>query len=62
MFPALLLNYLGQGSYLLSGAPIAEGLLFYSLTPQAVLYPMVALATVATIIASQSLDLRAPFR
>lgn len=55
VFPALLLNYLGQGSYMLSGAPIAEGLLFYSLTPRAVLYPMVALATVATIIASQSL-------
>ncbi len=55
VFPALLLNYLGQGSYLLSGAPIRQGLLFYSMTPQAALYPMVALATAATIIASQSL-------
>jgi KUP system potassium uptake protein len=55
VFPALLLNYLGQGSYLLSGEPIREGLLFYSMTPHAALYPMVSLATLATIIASQSL-------
>jgi KUP system potassium uptake protein len=55
VFPALIVNYLGQGSYLLSGAPVANGLLFYSLTPHAALYPMVALATMATVIASQSL-------
>jgi KUP system potassium uptake protein len=55
VFPALLLNYLGQGGYLLSGAPVRQGLLFYSMTPQVALYPMVALATAATIIASQSL-------
>lgn len=55
VFPALLLSYLGQGAYLLSGAPIAQGLLFFSLTPHWALYPMVALATVSTIIASQSL-------
>ena len=29
VFPALLLNYLGQGAYLLSGAPVAGGKLFY---------------------------------
>ncbi len=55
VFPALLLNYLGQGSYLLSGAPVRQGLLFYSMTPEGALYPMVALATAATVIASQSL-------
>ena len=55
VFPALLFNYLGQGAYLLSGAPVVGGMLFYSLTPRPLLYPMVALATVATIIASQSL-------
>jgi KUP system potassium uptake protein len=55
VFPALLLNYLGQGAYLLSGAPVTGGMLFYSMTPAALLYPMVALATFATIIASQSL-------
>jgi KUP system potassium uptake protein len=55
VYPALLLNYLGQGAYLLSGAPVAGGKLFYSLVPQTLLYPMVLLATVATIIASQAL-------
>ena len=55
VFPALLLNYLGQGAYLLSGAPLAGNMLFYSLAPTGWLYPMVALATAATIIASQSL-------
>jgi KUP system potassium uptake protein len=54
-FPALLLIYLGQGSFLLSGAPVRQGLLFYSMTPESALVPMVALATMATIIASQSL-------
>ena len=55
VYPALLLNYLGQGAYLLSGAPVAGGKLFYSLVPPGMLYPMVLLATVAAIIASQSL-------
>jgi KUP system potassium uptake protein len=55
VYPALLLNYLGQGAYLLSGAPIAGGKLFFSLVPPALLLPMVLLATVATVIASQAL-------
>jgi len=55
VYPALLLNYLGQGAYVLSGAPVAAGKLFYSMVPQALLYPMVLLATVATVIASQAL-------
>ena len=55
VYPALLLNYLGQGAYVLSGAPIAGGKLFYSLVPQPMLYPMVLLATAATVIASQGL-------
>jgi KUP system potassium uptake protein len=55
VYPALLLNYLGQGAYLLSGAPVAGGKLFYSLIPPAMLHPMVLLATAAAIIASQSL-------
>ena len=55
VYPALLLNYLGQGSFLLSGAPIAGGKLFYSLVPPPLLYPMVLLAITATIIASQAL-------
>ena len=55
VYPALLLNYLGQGAYLLSGVPVAGGKLFYSMVPEAWLYPMVLLATLATIIASQAL-------
>ena len=55
VYPALLLNYLGQGAYLLSGAPIVGGKIFYSLVPPALLYPMILLATAATVIASQAL-------
>ena len=55
VYPALLLNYLGQGAFLLTGTPIAGGKLLYSLVPQSILYPMILLAIVATIIASQAL-------
>jgi KUP system potassium uptake protein len=55
VYPALLLNYLGQGAYLLTGAPVAGNKLFYSLVPSSILFPMVLLATVATVIASQAL-------
>jgi len=55
VYPSLILNYLGQGAYLLSGAPVAGGKLFFSLAPPALLYPLVALATVASVIASQAL-------
>jgi KUP system potassium uptake protein len=55
VYPALLLNYLGQGAYMLSGAPLAGGKLFYSLVQPQLLYPMVLLATAATVIASQAL-------
>ena len=61
VYPALLLNYLGQVAYVLSGSPIAGGKLFYSLVPQPMLYPMVLLATAATVIASQGL-FPPPFR
>jgi KUP system potassium uptake protein len=53
--PALLLNYLGQGAYLIGGSPVASGNLFFSLVPAPLLYPMVLLATAATVIASQAL-------
>ncbi len=52
-FPALVLNYFGQGALLLSN-PAAAPLLFYALVPGWLHYPMVALATLATIIASQA--------
>ncbi len=54
-FPALLLNYLGQGAQLLSGAEVPGGKLFYSLVPSSFLLPTVVLATFATIVASQAL-------
>lgn len=55
VFPALLLNYFGQGAYLLSGGNVAHENIFFSLVPRDLLYPMVLLATLATIIASQAL-------
>ncbi len=51
--PALLLNYFGQGALLLSD-PTAAVSPFYSMAPRALLIPMVALSTCATIIASQA--------
>ncbi|MGA3064378.1 MAG: KUP/HAK/KT family potassium transporter [Methylocystis sp.] len=55
VFPALLLNYLGQGAHLLGGAPIVAGKLFYSLAPAPLVAPLVILATLATVVASQAL-------
>ena len=55
VFPALLLNYLGQGAFMLSGQAVPGNHLFYALVPQPLLLPMVVLATGATIIASQAL-------
>jgi len=53
VFPALLLNYFGQGALLL-GDPGALENPFYRLVPEWGLYPLVALASLATIIASQA--------
>jgi KUP system potassium uptake protein len=53
VFPALVLNYFGQGAVLL-GNPGALENPFYHLAPEWGLYPLVALAAVATIIASQA--------
>jgi len=53
VFPTLVLNYFGQGAVLL-GNPAALEHPFYRLVPEWGLYPLVALATVATIIASQA--------
>ena len=52
-FPALVLNYFGQGALLLSH-PSDAPFLFYALVPSWAHYPMVALAALATIIASQA--------
>ena len=53
VFPALLVNYLGQGALLL-GNPAALENPFYRLAPEWALYPLVILASIATIIASQA--------
>lgn len=55
VYPALLLNYFGQGAYLLSGKEVLANNIFYSMVPKMFLFPMVILATFATIIASQAL-------
>ena len=54
VFPALLLNYCGQGALLLSDTA-ARANPFYALVPRPLLIPSVVLATAATIIASQAL-------
>ncbi|MCC6471155.1 MAG: potassium transporter Kup [Alphaproteobacteria bacterium] len=53
VFPALMLNYFGQGALLLTNPAAIENP-FYLMAPSWALYPMVALATLATIIASQA--------
>jgi KUP system potassium uptake protein len=53
VFPALMLNYFGQGAVLL-GNPGALEHPFYRLAPEWGLYPLVGLASLATIIASQA--------
>ena len=53
-FPALALNYAGQGALALVDARALDNP-FYLLVPAVALYPMVAIATAATIIASQAL-------
>ena len=54
VMPALALNYFGQGGLLLADSRAVENP-FYLLAPGWAHYPMVAFATVATVIASQSI-------
>ncbi|WP_249729538.1 MULTISPECIES: potassium transporter Kup [unclassified Chelatococcus] len=53
VFPALVLNYFGQGALVLSN-PAAADNPFYRMVPEALLVPFICLATLATIIASQA--------
>ncbi|HMM67787.1 MAG TPA: potassium transporter Kup [Dokdonella sp.] len=53
VLPCLMLNYLGQGALVLSDPSTAENP-FYKLVPAALLIPMIILATMATIVASQA--------
>lgn len=54
-FPALLLNYFGQGAVLLRKGADAVANPFFELVPDALIYPMVGLAVIASVIASQAL-------
>jgi KUP system potassium uptake protein len=54
VFPSLILNYAGQAALVLGGAP-TDGNIFFRLCPDVLLLPLILLATVATIIASQSI-------
>ena len=53
VLPALMLNYLGQGALVLRDAAAVKNP-FYLLAPPALLIPLVVLATIATVIASQA--------
>jgi KUP system potassium uptake protein len=53
VLPALLINYFGQGALVLSN-PAAIDEPFYRLVPEFLLLPLVAMATLATTIASQA--------
>lgn len=52
--PSLILNYFGQGALLLSNPEAAHNP-FYRLAPEWALYPLVVLATMAAVIASQAI-------
>ncbi|MGE0526832.1 MAG: potassium transporter Kup [Bdellovibrionales bacterium] len=54
VFPALIINYLGQGALLIQDPSAAENP-FFKLAPPWALYPVVVVATLASIIASQAL-------
>ena len=54
VFPALLLNYFGQGALVLRN-PAAIANPFYLLAPRWFLYPLLVIATLAAIVASQAL-------
>jgi KUP system potassium uptake protein len=54
VFPSLILNYAGQAALVLEGAP-TDGNIFFRLCPAPLLIPLIVLATIATIIASQSI-------
>ena len=54
VFPCLLMNYFGQGAAIMTDASVRANP-FYSLAPSMLQYPLLLLATMAAIIASQAL-------
>lgn len=55
VFPALIINYFGQGALLLEAGAEAVKNPFYGLVPKFLLLPMIGLAAFATVVASQAL-------
>ena len=55
VMPALVLNYFGQGAMLLAAPAERSSNPFYEMAPAWALYPLIVLATAATVIASQAL-------
>ncbi len=55
VLPALVLNYWGQGAFLLENPQLVDQKFFFLMGPEALKLPLVILATMATIIASQAL-------
>jgi KUP system potassium uptake protein len=55
VFPALIINYFGQGAIILEKGNAALANPFYGLAPSSFLYPLILIATLATVIASQAL-------
>ena len=55
VYPALLLNYLGQGAFVMGGGKVLGNNLFFSMVPPGLALPTVGLAALATVIASQAL-------
>jgi len=53
VIPALILNYFGQGALILHNSEAVKNP-FYLLAPEWMLYPLIILATLATVIASQA--------
>jgi KUP system potassium uptake protein len=54
VLPSLVVNYFGQGGLILHSAEAAANP-FYLMAPRSLLYPLIALATIAAVIASQAL-------
>jgi KUP system potassium uptake protein len=54
VFPSLLLNYFGQGAYLIANGPAAGANPFFTMQPDWFQLPFVILTTAATVIASQA--------
>ena len=55
VLPSLVLNYFGQGAFLMANPEVVDKRFFFLMAPEALKLPLVLLATMATVIASQAL-------